>query len=143
MLNLLKTNEFLIYFIIGGLATLLDWSTFWLLSTPLNVHYQFSLIGAYLTAGIFHYTANKYFTFGCQSKKIGSQLSLYSLVTLTSLACSLGIMGLLVSYLSFNKMVARMLTTILVLVPNYLLHKHITFNKKLFLQSESRVSPPA
>jgi putative flippase GtrA len=133
----IKPNEFMTYFIIGGIATVLDWSTFWFLSTHLNLHYQLSLIICYSTAGIFHYIANKFVTFGCQSKKLGSQFSLYLLVTLTSLLCSLGVMSLIINYMAIDKIFARMLTTILILVPNYLLHKHITFSKKLFFQPEA------
>ena len=84
---------------------------------------------------IFHYVANKYVTFDCQSKEIGYQFSLYFLVTCASLVGSLGVMELLVTLLSIETLYARMLTTILILVPNYLLHKYITFSKKIFLQS--------
>lgn len=130
----IRQNEFFIYFIIGGISTLIDWTTFWLLTSQLNVHYQIGLVSAYSTAGIFHYIANKLLTFECQSKKIATQFSLYLLVTLTSLLSSMGIMSLLVNYLLSNTLYARMLTTILVLFPNYLLHKYITFSKKIFYQ---------
>jgi putative flippase GtrA len=132
--NLIKPNEFMIYFIIGGIATVIDWSTFWLLNSQLSLHYQWSLISGYSIAAIFHYTANKVLTFSCQSKKIGSQMSLYFFVTMTSLICSMGIMSFIVNCFAIEKLYARMLTTILILVPNYLLHKHITFSKKIFLQ---------
>lgn len=133
----IKPNEFMVYFIIGGIATVIDWSVFWLFSTPLHLHYQLSLVFSYMTASTFHFTANKFFTFECQSKKIGSQLSLYLLVTLTTLACSMAVMGLIINFLAINKLYARILTTILILFPNYLLHKYITFNKKIFLQPEA------
>ena len=129
-----KMHEFLTYFTIGGISTVIDWSSFWFFSTPLKMHYQFSLILGYSIAAVFHYTANKFITFDCQSKKIGSQFSLYFLVTCTTLFCSIATMELFVSFLSFEKLYARMLTTILMLFPNYLLHKYITFNKKIFLQ---------
>jgi putative flippase GtrA len=134
--NVLNLNEFFFYFIIGGISTVIDWTTFWVLTSQMNTHYQVGLVGAYFTAGIFHYIANKLLTFECQSKKIGSQFSLYLLVTVTSLIFSMGVMSLLVNYLIPNKLYARMTTTILILFPNYLLHKYVTFSKKIFLQPE-------
>jgi putative flippase GtrA len=136
--SLIKPSEFLSYFIIGGISTVIDWTFFWLLTIHLNMHYQFSLMVAYSTAGIFHYVANKWLTFGCQSKKIASQFSLFLLVTLTSFLCNLSVMSLLIHYVISNALYARMLTTILILIPNYLLHKYITFSKKIFLQTEVR-----
>jgi putative flippase GtrA len=130
-------SEFLVYFIIGGISTVIDWAIFWLLTSQMHAHYQIGLISAYSTASLFHYIANKFLTFDCQSKKIASQFSLYLVVMISSLICSMGVMSLLVNYLIPNKLYARMLTTVLILLPNYLLHKYITFSKKIFLQPEA------
>lgn len=129
---LLRSRELLIYTLIGGIATLIDWGVFALLVNQTNLHYQFALILAFSTAGIFHYTANKLFTFQCPSKEFASQLSLFTIVMLTSLMCNIAILSLLVKIINIDKVALRMATTIIMLIPNYLLHKHITFSRRLF-----------
>jgi putative flippase GtrA len=127
-----ELKEFYPYLIIGTVATIIDWSVFSLSVTKFQLHYQTALLIAYTTAAITHYIANKLFTFKCKSKQLGSQLSVYITVTGASLLCSMGIIALFVSTFGFNKILSRMLTTGIMIVPNYLLHKHITFSKKIF-----------
>ena len=129
---LVLKKELFIYTLIGGIATIIDWSIFATAVTLLNIHYLPALILAYCTAGSFHYIANKVITFRCESKKIASQVTIYFAMMLISLAFNMLIMLALVKIFIFHKIALRMITTLLMLVPNYLLHKHITFNKYLF-----------
>lgn len=133
--SIIKWNEFLAYFFIGATATMIDWGMFWLTVKKLGFHYEVGLVSAYIPAGIFHFFANKFITFQCKSKSIGSQYSVYIILTLSSLMISMGIIAILINLLALDKMPARILTTALMLIPNYLLHKNITFSKRLFATS--------
>jgi len=95
------------------------------------------LLAAYLTAGMFHFFSNKNLTFKCESKKLASQYSIYIIVTLSSLLLSMGVISFFIKGLHLEKMTARMITTAIMLVPNYLLHKNITFNKNIFAKTAS------
>lgn len=130
--QIIKWNEFLVYFFIGATATIIDWSIFWLTVTKLGFHYEIGLISSYVPAGIFHFLSNKFITFQCKSKSLGSQYSIYIILTLSSLAVSMGVIAFLVNITMLNKMMARITTTAIMLIPNYLLHKNITFSKRLF-----------
>jgi putative flippase GtrA len=130
--TLIRSRELLVYTLIGGLATLIDWGLFAVCLNQFSIHYQYALIIAYCTAGIFHYAANKLLTFQCASKQYGSQLTLFVLVMLTSLLCNIAILALLVKLVAADKVLLRMITTLAMLIPNYLLHKHITFSRRLF-----------
>ncbi len=135
--SIVKWNEFLAYFFIGGTATILDWGIFWLTVSGFGFHYEAGLMSSYMLAGIFHFFANKLITFQCQSDNLGSQYTLYICLTLSSLLISMGIIAVLINIFTLNSMVARMITTGIMLIPNYLLHKHITFNKRFFTTSHS------
>ena len=137
MLKAIHFKEFFPYFIIGGMATCIDWSLYWFLVHILQLHYEPALIIGYICAGLFHYTCNKFFTFRCQSKQIGAQYSLHIIVSGTTLLLSMLIIATFINLFSINKMTARIITTIVMLIPNYLLHKHITFSKKYFLETKS------
>ena len=134
--DIIKLTEFFPYVVIGVIATAIDWSIFSLSVTWLDLHYQFALVLACCTASATHYTANKFITFKCHSKQFASQLPIYITLMFVSLALSMGIMATFINLLMLNKILARILTTGIMIVPNYLMHKHITFSKKLFAQSQ-------
>jgi putative flippase GtrA len=125
-------HEMMRYILIGGFATLIDWSTFAVTTKVIGWHYQVAIFFAYSFAGIFHYTCNRFFTFQNESKKYASQIFLYVLVVSISLPCNLLIMTGLVHIIAIDPLYLRMLTTVLMLPINYFLHKVFTFNKKFF-----------
>lgn len=127
-----RYREFIYYLIIGTIATLIDWSTFALATHYFNIYYQASICIAIFTATIFHYLANKFVTFKCHSKQIASQLSIYGTVAVVTLLGSMAIMYLLINEFMFTKMIARVMTTGLMVIPNYLLHKYFSFSKRIF-----------
>jgi putative flippase GtrA len=131
--SLFERRELLYYLIIGTIATAIDWSVYAAAVNWLGFHYQLALITGYLGGSTAHYIANKLITFKCQSKAIGSQLSLYALVQGASLGASMVVMGALVRLFPINSVILRMATTIIMILPNYLLHKHLSFNKKIFV----------
>lgn len=133
---MIKLKEFYTYFYIGATTTVIDWSFFWIAIHLLNLHYELSLILAYFCGGLFHYSCNKLITFKCHSLKIGSQYTVYFLLTGTSLLISMGVIAILVNIFLLSGMSSRIVTSALMLIPNYLLHKHITFSRRLFIQPE-------
>lgn len=124
--------EFIRYFVIGVIATIIDWGSFYFLALGINLHYQPSLIISFSAGAITNYTLNKIFTFKCKSKQIITQFSFYTIVSLLSLFVSMGIMLILVDLLLLHKLVSRITTTFIMLIANYLMHKHLTFNKRFF-----------
>lgn len=134
--RLINRKEMVFYIIIGGAATTADWMTFAVAVKSFNVPYQFGLVLAMMMGGLVHYLANKTFTFKCHSRKYGPQIFLYVSLAMISFLCSLGVMTIFIKLFAVNKVAARVLTTAFMLLPNYLLHKHLTFNKRFFLQPE-------
>lgn len=129
-------KEFSFYFVVGGIATLIDWGTFALcLMLAGSGSYLFCVAVSMGLAGLFHYLANKRLTFQCQSQAIGVQVPLYMGVALAGLGMSMLILGLLVGGLGLAPVLARILTTGIMLLPNYLMHKYLTFSRKIFGES--------
>lgn len=128
----INNKEFISYLVIGVVATAIDWSLFTILVSYFNIYYQTSVCLAVSITTVLHYLANKVFTFNCASKQIASQLSMYSMVAIVSLLGTMVVMYVLVNELMLTKIMARITTTGLMVVPNYLLHKYLTFNKKIF-----------
>jgi putative flippase GtrA len=135
--HIIEKFELLLYTLIGGVATIIDWSVFAICLNWFDMHYEAALVVAYSAASIVHFSANKSLTFKCESKDYVAQLSIYILVLAISLGLSMATMAILVKYFVINKVLLRIATTIIMLVPNYLLHKHITFSKRIFTQPQT------
>lgn len=134
--KLIERKELLSYIIIGTLVTALDWAIFAITLNWLGLHYQLCLVLGFIIGGITHYSLNKLFTFKCRSTAITSQFSVYILMISLSLLCNMGVMALLVNWLAINKIILRITTTLIMVMPNYLVHKYISFSKKIFTQPE-------
>lgn len=129
-------REFSTYFVVGGIATVIDWLVFAFATIWLGLHHLIALAASMGTAGLFHYFANKKMSFQCTSQQYGRQISVYILVALVGFGMSFAIISGLIYLFYLNPVWARILTTVLMLLPNYILHKYITFNQKIFAVSE-------
>ena len=131
-------REFPRHLITGGLATIIEWTIFYLLAILLNIYYQTAVIISLLISCIINYTLSKIFTFKCKSKKIIQQASIFSIIAIIYLLLSMLLMSLFVEILFLHKMTSKIMTTGLMLIVSYTLHKHITFNKKIFKQNDNK-----
>lgn len=124
--------EFFRFILVGGVATALDWSVFYLLAIKIMLYYQLSLMISFSLACIVNYTFNKLFTFRSKSKKIFRQFSLFSVIAIFSLLLTMILMFIFVDVLFIHKMLSRIFVTMIMLFFNYILHKFLTFNKRFF-----------
>ena len=132
LVNKLLELEFIRYVLVGGFATIIDWSLFYIFAIALEVYYQIALIISFSTAIMVHYIFNKIFTFRCKSKKIIKQFSLFLATAIISLFLSMLIMFFLIEVVLVGKMTSKILTTGILLIVNYVFHRDITFNKRFF-----------
>lgn len=127
-----RPSEFAYYFVVGGLATLIDWGLYAVCFMMLKMQYIIALVISMGVAGCFHYVANKRLTFRCDSRALHVQVPVYVTVASAGIGVSAVLLSIQVSGLGINALIARPLTTILMLLPNYFMHKYMTFNRKLF-----------
>jgi putative flippase GtrA len=125
---------------VGGIATVIDWGAFYALAIILGVYYQFALVCGFVLGSITHYTLNKKFTFKCKSTEIVKQFSLFFAIAIMSLLLSIFIMYVFVEVIQINQMLSRMITTGIMVSVNYLSHKNLTFNKKIFNPDKNDLS---
>ena len=128
----LLQNRFFKYFIVGGVATIVDWGAFWIALNLLILNYILSVAISFTLGSITNYIFNKIFTFQDKSKRITSQAATHLLISAVSLMTTMGMMRVLVGNLHFLSMPARIVTSIIMLAVNFFLHKNITFNRRIF-----------
>ncbi len=115
------------YLLVGGIATIIDWSVFFSL-TELGLYYLFALWISFILATTVHFILSKYFTFKCNSLKIKTQAATHFFVSCFTLFLSTGFMYFFVDVLKILPMFSKIITTLLLTVVNYSLHKFVTFS---------------
>ena len=126
-------QRFFRYTFIGGLATVVDWTTFSLLAIFTTVHYELNLVAATCAGALTNYVGNRVFTFESRTRRIHHQLGVFVLITAISLGISAVLIYLLHARLGIAQIPSRILVTLLMLPVNYWFHKSLTFNKRYFL----------
>ena len=132
LIKKLTKIEFIRYFIVGVIATIVDWGSFYILALRINFYYQFSLILSFSLGATTNYTLNKIFTFRCKSKQIIGQFSVFIIISIISVFLSMIIMFILIDLILLHKMFSRIFTTFIMVGVNYYMHKSVTFNKRFF-----------
>ncbi|MBN1700107.1 MAG: GtrA family protein [Spirochaetales bacterium] len=124
-------KQFITYIPLAGLATLVDWGSFYLFTRILRFDPYISVIVSYTLGGLTNYTLNKIFNFRDKVKTIGYQMAVYAVIMAISYGLTLLFMFLLIKVLFINELVARMMTTAVVLIYNFIMHRSFTFNEKI------------
>ena len=120
----------LLYMIFGGIATIIDWGSFALTHYSLGWHYSLSVLLSFSLGSITNFTLNKYLNFKNKSKRILLQSAIYLSIAMLVLIITLCFMAIFIDILNLPVMIARIITTAIVLFYNFLGHKYITFKLK-------------
>jgi len=126
-------RQFIYYVFVGAIATAVDWGTFYGFNSFLKIDYRIAVSGSFTLGASANYILNKIITFRDKTRQIVTQIGIYIAVTVFSLLCSLIIMYILVEIVGIGPMPARVITTGIMLFANFLMHKFITFNQKIYL----------
>ncbi|WP_200977579.1 GtrA family protein [Echinicola sp. 20G] len=97
--------------------------------------YTIALLMAFLITIPTGFWLSKYFAFNsnkhCQKAKAAGQLGKYFLVVLQGLVSDYALLKLLIEVCHIYPTIAKVLSTMIVLLINYLLQKHFTFKTKM------------
>lgn len=136
--HLEKYKELIVYVIIGGLTTVVDWAVFALTDLilpqfggafferfPNAVEYS----AAWAAAVLFAYFTNKYLVFEAQGRSF-AEFCKFVLSRVFTLFVSLAGDFLLCGVLSMNKYLAKLIIAVIVVILNYVTSKLLVFTKK-------------
>lgn len=143
-IHLIKFREIIIYIIVGGLTTVVDWVVFWLLDkiippasmpeiiqliTPNIVPYTI----AWFAAVVFAYFANKLLVFRYGKGNNAKTFISFLVSRILSLAIAIAFDVVLTSEMvgiCMNKYVVKLISSVFVVIFNYVVGKWIVFRKK-------------
>ena len=125
--------QFLSYALIGGLSTLVDLGVFngVLLALGAAAYVSATVAGTVVGATV-NYLLQKYVTFKEGSLPHDRQLASYVVIVIISIGLSVALMVFFVGTLGMGENAAWVLKTGGMLFFNYLAHRSVTFNKRLW-----------
>ena len=122
-------SKFIKFGIVGILNTLINWTIFAILNF-LGMYYIISNIIAYVIATINSYIWNSKWVFKYRGEDKKETTGKFILLNLFGLSLNTVILYLFVDLMRFNKLIALVITTIIVMIINYILNKVWVFNEK-------------
>lgn len=127
-----KYAVFFKYGIVGCLGTAIDLGSLYIFVEVMHIHLLFSAAMSFTLAVINNFTLNKYWTFQNKSSNIRKQFIKFMIVSTMGLVLTEGCMGLFVYGLKLWYMSAKLITSGLVLMWNFLANKYWTFKDRIF-----------
>ena len=134
-----KNEEVWNYLIVGGLTTVVNLVTKWVLWAivlyPKNaLQLQISIIISWITAVLFAYITNRIYVFKSKSKQILKEMSSFFGARLLTLGMEMLIMWFFVTFLRMDtkmwSMIWTIVTQVLIVIFNYIFSKLFVFKKK-------------
>lgn len=119
--------RFLTYALVGGGCALLNLAVLWLLTSVLGVHYLLSNMISFLALTPVGFVLQKLMTFRTPRAAAGVEWPRYFATMGSSFAANLALMYVLVSLLGIWYLAANVLTTVLLLVANFLVNQRWSF----------------
>jgi putative flippase GtrA len=120
---------FLYYMCCGGVATIFDWGSFYLIAYIIKWNYITAVGISFILGSTINYTSNKYITFNNLFSNIPLQYAVFLVGSSSALILTLIQMIIFVEYLHIDRMVSRVLITAIMLFYNFGFHKIYTFGK--------------
>ncbi len=126
---------------LGGLAFLVDISVFWALTFVLTWHYLIGTSIGMICGFVLSYAGSKYLIFPTSNTDNLKEFYRFFLVFLGGLALNNALLWALVEYMSLYAMTAKIISTVIISIWNFLMRKHFVFtgtqHEKPYVKSSS------
>ncbi len=127
-----KLRELFLYLFFGVFTTVINILTYYIFARLFSVYYQLSNIIAWILSVLFAFITNKLFVF--QSKKVSvvdnlKEVFSFFIFRILSLLFDMFFMYIMVSFLSIDDLVSKIIVNVLVIIINYLISKILVFKR--------------
>ena len=122
--------RFLRFALVGGCCFLLNLAVLWMCTDKLGLHYQMSLLAAFVVVNLVGLVTNRLWSFKASGSPFRSQVGRYYLVMAVSLGASMAMMHLLVEQLGLDYLVANCVAAAILLMANFGAHSAWTFRSR-------------
>ena len=122
--------QFFRYAFVGGIATIVDWSTLFLLTDIVSIYYLFSARFSFLAGLIVNFLLSKLMVFKTEEAKVNGVLEFvaYAIIGAVGLGLTELIMLGFTDFLKLHYMMSKVIATVMTLVWNYIARKRIIYS---------------
>lgn len=126
-----KSNikDFLLYLIVGGIATVTEWIIFFVLD-KVSFHYTLATIIAYILSTFVNWLAGRILVFKQNQQPIFKEILEIYIASIVGLLMNLVIMWVAVDLLAFNEMLSKIAATAIVFFYNFLVRKLLIYKER-------------
>lgn len=129
----LKYKEIINYLIFGGLSTVVNFATYFIVSRVIGIDEVVSSGISWFCAVLFAYITNKIFVFESKTDSLKQtvieMIKFFLSRILSGILCDVGTFALMVKVLNINDIISKIVTQVMVIVVNYIFSKLIIFKK--------------
>lgn len=130
----LKHKELINYLIFGGLATVVNFVSYFISAKILGIDEVISSGISWFCSVLFAYITNKIFVFESKTKGIKELLkeisSFFLARIISGILCDVGTFAVMVKVLNINDIISKFVTQVMVVIMNYILSKLVVFKKR-------------
>lgn len=113
------------FVVVGGIATLIDWAIYYILFNYFHIFPLISNIISYSISVIYNFIMSVKWVFDTKNKSMKRLLLEFIILSLIGLIISEFIIWFFLELLSFNSFIAKILSTLIVMVINFILRKKV------------------
>ncbi len=126
-----KSNikDFLLYLIVGGIATVTEWVLFFILD-KISFHYTLATVIAYILSTFVNWFAGRILVFKENKQSVLKEILEIYITSIIGLLLNLAIMWAAVELLAFNEMFSKMSATAIVFFYNFLVRKLLIYKQQ-------------
>ncbi|NLC92834.1 MAG: GtrA family protein [Treponema sp.] len=119
--------HFILYFIVGCLATIVEWGAFYVFDNWLSFHYILATALAFVLSTFANWAFGRLILFRESKQNTWLELAKIYAVSIIGLLLNIGIMYIEVEKLLMNEMLSKMIATGIVFVWNFLIRKFVIY----------------
>ena len=125
--NLEKTaKQFILYLVVGGIATVAEWVVFYLLDSKFSLHYVPAVSIAFILSTFVNWVCGKILLFH-EKKNLWKELTQIYFTSIAGLLMNLLIMWVAFDNLHINKMLSKIIATGIVFFWNFFIRKLVIY----------------
>ena len=117
------TIQFFLYLVVGALATVVEWITFYLFDVIFGIHYTFSTALAFAVSTFSNWGFGKLILFRQKSQNVAGEIFKIYLISVIGLLMNIAIMFVAIEKIGISDMVSKIIATCIVFVWNFLIRK--------------------
>ncbi len=120
-------EQFIRYCVVGATATVVDYGLLYSLTEYLGFWYLLSATFGFIGGATTNYLLNRFWTFKNKDKRIARQVSIFLIIAAVGIVLNNTILAIGVEIFGLWYMLAKVISTVITLIWNFVGHKYFTF----------------